>query len=99
MVYVLDGIAMSTTNIVVAPHRIELRTLGTELFDEWTHLRGGPRPRRVQLECAHHETRHAVPFLLDRACVWIEEHHAQQIALLWRQRAIVGQHHGCRPIP
>ena len=75
------------------------RPTAAELVDERLHLRRGPRTGCVHPERADHETGHAFPVILHSAGARIEEDYAEKIALLKRQRSIVGQHHGRRPVP
>ena len=99
MAYVLDGFAMGAANVVVAPHRPELGTEPAEFIDERLHLRRGAGAGRVDPERAQREPRHAFPIVLRGAGARVEEDVAQDIALARRQRSIIDQHHGRRPVP
>src|ERR1700742_4933682 len=94
----LDAIAVAA-DVVVAPHRLELGAEPAEFIDERLDLRRCSRARRVHPERAHHESRHAFPIVLGGADARIEKYEPQDIALLRRQRSIVGQHHGRRLVP
>src|SRR5258708_11986150 len=98
MPYVLDALAMAS-NIVVAPHYLELGAEPAELIDKGFHLRRRPRPCCVHPKRAHHEPRHACPIVLGSADARIKEDEAQYIALLRWQRSVIGQHHKRRPVP
>ena len=43
-----DGFAMDALDIIVAPHRLELRTEPAEFIDQRFDFRGGACARRVQ---------------------------------------------------
>ena len=96
---VLDRFAVVAADVVVAPHRPELGTEPAELVDQRLHVGRGAGAGRVHPERAEHEPRHALPIVLRGAGAGVEEHEAQDVALLRRQRSIVHQHHGRRPVP
>ena len=58
-----------------------------------------PGAGRVDPERAQREARHAFPIVLRGAGARVEEDEAQDVALIRRQRSIVDQHHGRRPVP
>src|SRR5271154_1999998 len=95
----LDRLAMVGGNIIVAPHRFELRTEAAELLDEWLNLGCGAGAGRVHPERAQHETRYALPVVLRRAGAWVEKNEAQDVALFRRQRSVVDEHHSRSPVP
>src|SRR3569833_1495288 len=56
MADVFDGLAMMAADVVVAPHRLELRAEPTELIDQRLHLRCGSCPCRIHPERADYKT-------------------------------------------
>ena len=64
-----------------------------------SHFRRGAGAGRVHPERAQHEPRHAFPVVLRGAGARVEEDEAQDVALIRRQRSVVDQHHGRRPVP
>src|SRR5580658_4380172 len=99
MAYVLDGLAMVAANVIFAPHRPEFGAEPAEVLDERLHLRRGSGALRIHPERADHKARDALPVILRSAGARLQEDEAQDVALLRRQRSIVHEHHGRRPVP
>jgi hypothetical protein len=96
---VLDGLALVAADLVVAPQRLELGTETAEFIDERLDLGRRAGAGRVHPERAQYEPRHAFPVVLGHAGARVEEEEAEDVALFRRQRSIVHQHDGRRPVP
>ena len=91
--------AAVAADVVVAPHRLELGTEPAEFVHEGCDFGRGPGARRIRPERPHHEPGDGLPIELSGANAGVAEDEAQDVALLRRERAVVGQHRSRSLVP
>ena len=98
MPQMFDAAAIAA-DVVVAPHRLEFGTEPAEFVHEGCDFGRRPGARRIRPERPHHEPGDGLPIELSGANAGIAEDEAQHVALLRRERAIVGQHRSSSAVP
>jgi hypothetical protein len=94
----LDPFAVNA-NLIVTPQCFELGAEPAKLVNELADLGNGAGARRIRPERSDHETGHAVPIISRGSDAGVAEEEAKDVALAWRERAIVGQHRSGSAIP
>jgi len=92
----LDAVA---ADIIVAPHCLESGAQAAEFVHAGAHLRRSACADRIRPKDTRHEPGDAFPIELRGADAGIEADEAQDIALLRRERSVVGQHRDRGAVP